>query len=47
MGAKREKWVVMRLSHLGDVQTLIHGGGGKLSTPTNDSGDIRKPKGSE
>jgi hypothetical protein len=37
----------MRLTHLGDVQTLVRGGGGKLSPVAADSGDIRKPKGQE
>ncbi len=43
---KPETWVPMKLTHLGDVRTLLASGGGKLSVPTNDGGDPpRKPKG--
>ena len=43
---KREDWVPMELKHLGDVHALLMGGGGKLSIPSDDSGDApRKPKG--
>lgn len=44
---KRENWVPMKLTYLGDVHALLTmPGGGKLSLPEADSGDEqRKPKG--
>lgn len=43
---KHEKWVPMKLTHLGDVRALLLGGGGKLSVIQDDTGDApRKPKG--
>jgi hypothetical protein len=44
--SKREHWVPMELTFLGDVHALLMGGGGKLSIVADDSGDApRKPKG--
>lgn len=40
-------WEPMKLEHLGDLRDVIQGGGGKLSIPLADSGDIRKPQGQE
>jgi hypothetical protein len=46
--SKLERWVPMKLTHLGDVRALLMGGGGKLSIVANDTGDApRKPKGLE
>lgn len=46
MMGKRENWVPMRLTYLGDVHALLMGGGGKNSIVAHDSGDTpRKPKG--
>jgi hypothetical protein len=44
--SKLEHWVPMELTYLGDVHALLKGGGGKLSIPTEDTGDSPfKPKG--
>jgi hypothetical protein len=43
---KLERWVPMKLTYLGDVRSLLRGGGGKLSVVAADTGDApRKPKG--
>ena len=47
VSTKREQWVPMTLTHLGDVGTLLQGGGGKLSLTGGDPGDLRKPSGGE
>ncbi len=41
----RRPWEPMALTDLGHVGALLQGGGGKLSPPAADSGDIRKPPG--
>jgi hypothetical protein len=43
--SKQAQWVPMKVTYLGDVHTLLTGGGGKLSPPDYDSGDMYKPKG--
>jgi hypothetical protein len=35
----------MTLNYVGNVHELLRGGGGKLSPPTADTGDTRKPRG--
>ena len=42
----KRNWEPMRLTPLGKVGNVVQGGGGKLSAPTQDPGDIRKPPGS-
>lgn len=41
----KKPWIPMQLTALGDVGDVVRGGGGKLSPPTHDTGDIRKPPG--
>jgi hypothetical protein len=43
--AEKKLWEAMQLTHLGHVGEVVRGGGGKLSPPTHDIGDIRKPPG--
>ena len=43
-GAK-PAWVPPAVKDAGTVGDILKGGGGKLSLETNDTGDIRKPKG--
>jgi hypothetical protein len=38
-------WEPMRLTEVGTVADVVHGGGGKLSPTPGDPGDIRKPPG--
>jgi hypothetical protein len=42
---EKEQWEPMRLTEVGHVGEVVQGGGGKLSVPTHDTGDIRKPPG--
>lgn len=44
---KREEWLEPKLVGVGDVAEVIQGGGGKLSTSAEDSGDAGKPSGGE
>jgi hypothetical protein len=42
----KRPWQHMRLDYIGHIADVIQGGGGKLSIPSDDTGDIlRKPKG--
>ena len=43
----RQSWEPMLLTYVGDIADVVQGGGGKLSPPTADSGDTRKPSGQE
>lgn len=43
----RKDWEPMEMKDVGHVGEVLQGGGGKLSPPTDDSGDNRKPKGQE
>ena len=45
-GRKKRRWEAMTLTDLGDIRSVIQGGGGKLSTPGGDPGEGRKPSGS-
>jgi hypothetical protein len=47
MSTGKKVWEPLRLQRVGLVGDVIQGGGGKLSPPTFDSGDDRKPKGLE
>jgi hypothetical protein len=40
-------WEEPSVRKVGNVGDVLRGGGGKLSITTNDTGDIRKPKGQE
>jgi len=42
MADKQPMWVPMHLTYLGDVQSLLQGGGGKLSADQGDPGEPRK-----
>lgn len=42
----RATWEKPSLQRVGDVGGVFLGGGGKLSINADDSGDVRKPKGS-
>jgi hypothetical protein len=44
---KRLPWTPPTVKKLGQVGTVVKGGGGKLSIPTDDMGDVRKPQGQE
>jgi hypothetical protein len=44
-GGKKRRWEAMTLTDLGDIRSVIQGGGGKLSTPGGDPGENRKPSG--
>jgi hypothetical protein len=39
-------WVKPELKDAGTIAEILKGGGGKLSIVDNDTGDVRKPKGS-
>ena len=41
---RRSVWVPPRLTRIGDFETIVHGGGGKLSA-TGELGDARKASG--
>jgi hypothetical protein len=41
----RRSWVTPRLVRIGDLRSIVLGGGGKLSFAGSDPGDIRKAKG--
>jgi hypothetical protein len=44
----RKDWEPMEVKDVGHVGEVLKGGGGKLTIPTNDTGDDpRKPKGQE
>jgi hypothetical protein len=47
MNAKSVKpqWKKPEMKDAGTVAEILKGGGGKTSVETNDTGDIRKPKG--
>jgi hypothetical protein len=47
MTARKKDWEPMRLQYVGHVGEVIQGGEGKLSPPTADPGEPRKPKGQE
>ena len=40
-------WEPMELTYVGEIGEVLQGGIGKLSPPTNDTGDTRKPRGQE
>ena len=42
---QKPRWTSPTVKHVGDVGTVIQGGGGKLSMSFADSGDPRKPQG--
>lgn len=42
---QKPRWMSPTLKHVGNVGTVLQGGGGKLSPSFADSGDPRKPKG--
>jgi hypothetical protein len=42
MGSKKQIWEPMRVKLVGDVASVLRGGGGKLSTPGGDPGESRK-----
>lgn len=44
---QRQSWTPMQMQPLGNVAEVVRGGGGKLTPPFADTGDIRKPKGQE
>jgi hypothetical protein len=39
---QRKKWKPMRLTFTGDAKDIVHQGGGKLSQPGGDPGEMRK-----
>jgi len=42
----KQVWEPMELTEVGTVAEVVQGGGGKLSVPIKDTGDMpRKPKG--
>jgi hypothetical protein len=41
----KQSWEPMRLTEVGTIADVVHGGGGKLSIVAADVGDVRKPKG--
>jgi len=43
--ATKPGWKKPEVKAAGTVAEILKGGGGKLSVETNDTGDIRKPKG--
>lgn len=45
-GGKKRRREAMTLTDLGDIRSVIRGGGGKLSTTGGDPGENRKPPGS-
>ena len=44
---ERKDWEPMEAKDVGHVGEVLRGGGGKLSIVSDDSGDVRKPKGQE
>ena len=41
-----QQWQPMRITYVGNVDEVVQGGGGKLSSPTGDPGEpLRKPPG--
>lgn len=44
-GGKKRCWEAMTLTDLGDIRSVIQGGGGKLSIVGGDPGENRKPPG--
>ena len=42
---KKRRWEAMTLTELGDIRSVIQGGGGKLSVMGGDPGENRKPSG--
>jgi hypothetical protein len=45
-GGKKRRWEAMTLTDLGNIRSVIQGGGGKLSIVGGDPGENRKPSGS-
>ena len=43
--ATKPNWTAPVAKNAGTVADILKGGGGKLSIETNDTGDVRKPKG--
>ena len=43
--AGKQNWTKPVVKDAGTVAEILKGGGGKMSIETNDTGDIRKPKG--
>jgi len=43
----KSTWEEPSLRKVGSVGDVLRGGGGKMSITTNDTGDVRKPKGQE
>lgn len=43
----RRPWEAPTLTEVGTLGEVLEGGGGKLSVPTDDMGDVRKPTGQE
>ena len=43
--APRQTWTRPQLTHIGQVEDVLQGGGGKLSPTAADPGDNRKPSG--
>jgi len=41
----KQPWETMRLTDLGDIRTVVQGGGGKLSLVGTDPGESRKTPG--
>jgi hypothetical protein len=44
-GTSKKRWENMKMSHLGDIGTLVQGGGGKLTSSGTDPGESRKVRG--
>lgn len=44
--ADKKPWEPMTLTPLGQIGDILQGGAGKLSVDSQDSGDVRKPRGS-
>jgi hypothetical protein len=45
-GGEKRRWEAMTLTDLGDIRSVIQGGGGKLTIVGGDPGENRKPAGS-
>ena len=45
-GGKKRRWESMTLTDLGEIRSVVQGGGGKLSVSGGDPGEGRKPSGS-
>jgi len=43
--SKKQAWEPMKLTDVGHVGEVVQGGGGKLTAPTHDPGEPRKPPG--